>query len=179
MSSRAPAVTQPSPNEAERAWAVTKDTTSPAVLQAYIKQFGATVYGNMARARLSELQAAAPKPPGKLAVASPAGSAPVQNKSSPSPPTINECETLVSTICGMWTFAGNNYIAQWQNGARAQLYVERFDDGGIVITRSDTSGISAGMTARYTGQPKGRGVIGEVIWIENGFSKKGTWNANW
>ncbi len=95
------------------------------------------------------------------------------------PTLINECETSVSTICGVWTLTGTNYIAQWQNGARAQLYIQRFDSGGIVITRSDTSGISAGMTARYTGQPTGNSVSGEVVWVENGFSKKGTWNANW
>ena len=58
-----PALVQPSPNEAERAWAIIKDTTSPGVLQAYIKQFGSTVYSNMARARLRELQAAAPLQP--------------------------------------------------------------------------------------------------------------------
>lgn len=41
--------------EAERAWGVTKDTTSVAVLQDFIRQFGDTPYGSMARARLEEL----------------------------------------------------------------------------------------------------------------------------
>jgi formylglycine-generating enzyme required for sulfatase activity/uncharacterized caspase-like protein len=41
---------------AERAWAVTKDTTSVAVLEEFIRQFGTTVYGGMARARLDELK---------------------------------------------------------------------------------------------------------------------------
>jgi uncharacterized protein YecT (DUF1311 family) len=53
--------------EAERAWGVTKDTTSIAVLQDFIRQFGDTPYGSMARARLGELQrsqqgAVAPRP---------------------------------------------------------------------------------------------------------------------
>jgi uncharacterized caspase-like protein len=48
-------------NEAAEAWRATLGTTSPAVLEAYVKRFGDTVYGDLARARLSELKAAAPK----------------------------------------------------------------------------------------------------------------------
>ena len=45
-----------SPQEqAEHAWAATKDTTSRAVLQDFIRQFADTPYGSMARARLDEL----------------------------------------------------------------------------------------------------------------------------
>jgi formylglycine-generating enzyme required for sulfatase activity len=65
-----PPVTPPQavvpPSEAERAWAVTKDTTSQAVLEDFILQFGSTVYGSTARARLEELkksQAAVVAPP--------------------------------------------------------------------------------------------------------------------
>jgi uncharacterized protein YecT (DUF1311 family) len=43
-------------SEAERAWAVTKDVTSIAVLNDFIRQFGDTPYGSMARARVQELQ---------------------------------------------------------------------------------------------------------------------------
>jgi TIR domain len=43
-------------NDAERAWVATKDTTSPAVLQAFINRFGKTIYGEMASARLEELK---------------------------------------------------------------------------------------------------------------------------
>jgi caspase domain-containing protein len=52
---------QPS-SEAERAWAVTKDTTSRAVLQAFIKRHGNTIYGEMASARLREIEQQAQKP---------------------------------------------------------------------------------------------------------------------
>ena len=56
-----------SDRQAERAWGVTKDTTSIAVLQDFIRQFGGTPYGSMARARLEELKRsqqapAAPRP---------------------------------------------------------------------------------------------------------------------
>jgi hypothetical protein len=79
------AAPQPSTADAERAWAVTKDTTSIAVLQDFVRQFGKTPYGSMARARLKELQAAAaPKPPDKVAVATP-GAAP----SAPAPVAIS------------------------------------------------------------------------------------------
>jgi uncharacterized protein YecT (DUF1311 family) len=37
---------------------VTKDTTSVAVLEDFVRQFGATPYGSMARARLQELKSA-------------------------------------------------------------------------------------------------------------------------
>ena len=57
----APPPPQPS-SEAERAWAVTKDTTSRAVLQAFIKRHASTIYGEMASARLKELEQQAQKP---------------------------------------------------------------------------------------------------------------------
>src|SRR5262249_44400824 len=45
-------------DDAAQAWAVTKDTTSIAVLAEFIRVYGDTVYGGMARARLGELQRA-------------------------------------------------------------------------------------------------------------------------
>ncbi len=50
-------------NEAAEAWRATLGTTSPAVLEAYVKRFGDTVYGDLARARLSELKADAKQAP--------------------------------------------------------------------------------------------------------------------
>jgi uncharacterized protein YecT (DUF1311 family) len=56
----------PATSEAERAWSVTKDSTSVAVLNDFIRQFGDTPYGSMARARVQELAksaaVAAPRP---------------------------------------------------------------------------------------------------------------------
>jgi Caspase domain/Domain of unknown function (DUF4189) len=55
-----PQVSPPAPpptnDAAERAWATTKDTTSIAILEDFIRHFGSTVYGSMARARLDELR---------------------------------------------------------------------------------------------------------------------------
>jgi uncharacterized caspase-like protein len=43
---------------AAQAWAVTQNTTSVAVLEDFIRQFGTMIYGSMARARLEELKKA-------------------------------------------------------------------------------------------------------------------------
>jgi hypothetical protein len=52
-----PAVAAPSvTDEAARAWSVTQNTTSIAVMEDFIRQFGGTAYGSMARARLQEMK---------------------------------------------------------------------------------------------------------------------------
>ncbi len=52
-------------DEAARAWSVIQNTASIAVIEDFIRQFGSTVYGSMARARLEELKK------GQLAAANP------------------------------------------------------------------------------------------------------------
>ena len=51
-----PAMAPTATDEAARAWSVTQNTTSIAVLEDFIRQFGNTAYGSMARARLGELK---------------------------------------------------------------------------------------------------------------------------
>jgi hypothetical protein len=71
-----PPVLQPTQiDPAEHAWAVTKDTTSLAVLEDFIRQFGSTPYGSMARARLNEIkknQVAVVEPPARSTMEAPA-----------------------------------------------------------------------------------------------------------
>ncbi len=43
-------------SEAGQTWSVVKDSTNQSVLEAFVKQFGDTVYGALARARLEELR---------------------------------------------------------------------------------------------------------------------------
>jgi formylglycine-generating enzyme required for sulfatase activity len=68
--------TPPVIDAAERAWVVTQNTTSVAVLEDFIRQFGATPFGSMAKARLEELKksqtaaAAVVVPPAPFASAS-------------------------------------------------------------------------------------------------------------
>ncbi len=53
----APPVVAPTvADEAVRAWSVTQNTTSIAVMEDFIRQFGGTAYGSMARARLQEMK---------------------------------------------------------------------------------------------------------------------------
>lgn len=95
------------------------------------------------------------------------------------PQSLDECETYTSEICGMWTLQGDHINAVWNNGAKATLNVEQFDDNGVVITRQDTDGSSAGLTARYEGRPIGNHVDGSVTWNWNGSTWSGTWKADW
>jgi carboxyl-terminal processing protease len=78
-----PATPAPVESAAAQAWAASKDTTSVAVLEAFIRQHGDSIYGPLARARRDELSSAqvavaksipptgpadsAPKPPTPLA----------------------------------------------------------------------------------------------------------------
>src|SRR5260370_463818 len=63
-------------DQARQAWTATQNSTSVAVLEDFIRQFGSTPYGSMARARLDELrqEAATVAPP-----VSPAGPPPPAN----------------------------------------------------------------------------------------------------
>jgi hypothetical protein len=95
------------------------------------------------------------------------------------PQSLQECETYTSEICGTWTRMGDQFNAQWDNGASAMLNVERWDNGAVVLTRHDTEGSSAGLTARYEGRCTGNHVDGTVTWTWNGSTWSGTWSANW
>lgn len=55
----------PSLSAAAQAWDVTKDTDSPAVLEAFIKQFPNSVFAGFAKARLAELARQHSKPPAR------------------------------------------------------------------------------------------------------------------
>jgi hypothetical protein len=95
------------------------------------------------------------------------------------PQSLQECETYTSEICGTWTRMGDQFNAKWDNGASATLNVERWDNSAVVLTRHDTVGSSAGLTARYEGQCTGNHVEGMVTWTWNGSTWSGTWSANW
>lgn len=59
---RAIAVTPaPSSNEIAEAWRAVSTTTSPTVLEAFVRRFGDSIYGDLARARLQDLKASETK----------------------------------------------------------------------------------------------------------------------
>jgi uncharacterized caspase-like protein len=130
-------------SEAGQAWAVTKDTTSIAVMQAFIKEFGNTVYGQMARARLQELQVAAapPKPHERVASVAPAAPAHADNSKT--------CRSIVGTWTswasrlygdndtrfladgkiihpsskGTWSCKDGQYVHQWDTFGKRGPYI--------------------------------------------------------
>jgi uncharacterized caspase-like protein len=60
VTARAPAVSpapSPSANEIAEAWRAVSATTSPTVLDAFVRRFGDSIYGDLARARLQDLKA--------------------------------------------------------------------------------------------------------------------------
>ena len=67
-----PVVARPPVSEAARAWNVTKDTTSTAVLRAFIKLYKDSVFSELARVRVKELEAQAKTKRPKVALLPPA-----------------------------------------------------------------------------------------------------------
>jgi formylglycine-generating enzyme required for sulfatase activity/uncharacterized caspase-like protein len=62
----APSIAPPPQEPAAQAWAAVKDTTSQSVLEDFIRRYGDSIYGTLARARMEELkrsQVAAVAPP--------------------------------------------------------------------------------------------------------------------
>jgi hypothetical protein len=94
------------------------------------------------------------------------------------PQTLHECENGV--VCGTWTLQGNQYYANWENGATAILTVDSWGASGVVINRHDYGGASAGLSARYEGQLNGNAIEnGKITWTFEGSTHSGTWTANW
>jgi hypothetical protein len=154
----APPPVAPSSSEAGPAWAVTKDTTSIAVMQAFIKEFGDTVYGQMARARLQELQVAAapPKPHERVASVAPAAAA--------HPDKSKACRSVVGTWTswasriygendtrfladgkiihpsskGTWSCKDGQYVHQWETFGKRGPYILS-PDGKQLVKIEDNS----------------------------------------
>jgi hypothetical protein len=95
----------------------------------------------------------------------------------PIPSKMSECE---GNTCGTWTFNGHDGKARWQNGAIANLTVQRFDSAVVVIKRIDVGGSTPGLTAMYTGTLHGNRIEGNVTWTWPGHFKTpptGKWSA--
>lgn len=103
---------------AERAWAVTQNTTSIAVLEDFIRQFGNTPYGSMARARLEELKKS------QVAAVPPAA------KNPSSPAATGPC----AKILGTWRWYNNVLVTVNANGTTSQS-----DGGSATIVCADGS----------------------------------------
>jgi TPR repeat protein len=97
------------------------------------------------------------------------------------PAHMSECEGKDNATCGTWTFTGSEGLGNWRHGAIAELTVQQFDPGWVIIRRSDSSGISQGLTAVYLGKIVENRVEGTVTWTWPGHwnnkPSKGTWFA--
>jgi hypothetical protein len=98
------------------------------------------------------------------------------------PNKLEQWETSFLTFPGFWQLTGYRTMKGiWINGAVASLTVERFDTDAVVITRTDTLGLTPGISARYTGRFTNPGVIeGTVTWNWPGvigYPRSGTWGA--
>jgi hypothetical protein len=82
---------------------------------------------------------------------------------------------------GTWTRQGNTFDAVWNNGAKATLTIEKFDQDQIVIKRDDTgASVSHNFKATYTGRLSGNSIVdGKVAYEQNGNKWAGTWSARW
>ena len=121
---------------AAQAWAVTRDTTSQAVLKDFIRQFGKTVYGSMARARLEELKKtqvaaipppahAMPSPPSAAMAPPPVGTLPGAGGAAPWHALTSDAGTAFD---GIWRFemSGGPYC-----GVQSGKF-PRWISGGII-----------------------------------------------
>ena len=128
---------------AAQAWAATRDTTSQAVLEDFIRQFGNTIYGSMARARLEELknvQVAAVAPPAQ-AVPPPPAAAPTQTAVAALP----DASATAPTGQPPTSNAGNAFDGIWQFDLSGGPYC-------FIKTMSFPRRISGGVITTVDGQ---------------------------
>ncbi len=92
------------------------------------------------------------------------------------PKTLNECETYDTQICGTWTLVGDNFNANWGTNNKGTVKIQRWDAGGVVLTRNDVKGLSV----RYDGNISGNQIVNGVItWTGTTSIWSGTWSAEW
>lgn len=71
------------------------------------------------------------------------------------PQTLHERENGGSNICSTWILQGNQYNANWDNGATATLSVVSWGVSDVILTRNGVGGSSASLSARYEGKING------------------------
>jgi len=126
-----PSTAPPSPNPVELAWNSIQNSTSISEVEEFIRQYGSTVYGSMARARLDELK--------KIQEKNQIAAVPPQH-AAVEPPKADRCSTAVGTWTitvfrtatvtfnanrtatnsnigtGTWSCSNGQYSVTWQGG---------------------------------------------------------------
>jgi hypothetical protein len=104
-------------SEAAQVWSATKDTSSAAVLEAFIRQYGKTPYGALARARLEEVRA------NQVAVVAPPAARP------PVPETPPPASGGARTLAGSEIWVSFNPAGE----AAARRVIERLKSLGVRV----------------------------------------------
>jgi len=123
-------------DRAAQAWMVTKDTTSVGVLEDFIRQFGNTPYGSMARARVEEL-----KQKNVAAAVAPAAS-PNMNSAPPGPPNDASERAWAATQNTTNITVLESFIARFPGTFYADLARARIDElkkGQVAVAVSPTT----------------------------------------
>lgn len=122
-SPRAPAASAvaPSSGEIAEAWRAVATTTSPAVLEAFVRRFGDSIYGDLARARLQDL-----KTPDTKVAAKPDERSlhPAQNAAVPAP-TAAPMSPAVNAGAAV---APNSYLGCFKDDSKRDLDGHNFYD---------------------------------------------------
>ena len=156
---REPALPPPAPtpaSEAAQVWSVTKDTSSTAVLEAFIRQFGETVYGPLARARLDEVRRS------QVAVVAPPAAAPVVPPATP--PATAEPATAPVPQGQFRTFRGAEVWVSWnpKGDATARRVIARLKSLGVRVMEDRKDG-NEGWDRDLDHDPKHAALVRELV----------------
>jgi hypothetical protein len=113
----------PSANEIAEAWRAVSTTTSPTVLDAFVRRFGDSIYGDLARARLQDLKAQDTK----VAMAKPDERSlhPAQKAAAPATPSAT---AAVTPAIAATTPAVNGYLGCFKDDSKRDLDGHTFYD---------------------------------------------------
>jgi TPR repeat protein len=100
-----------------------------------------------------------------------------KGKSLDIPDILSMCEKVDG--CSSWHMNGKQGQGSWDDGAIADLTVERFDDSAVVIRRSDSKGLTRGLSGLYVGAMVDGKIIGVVTLSWPGHAPDGitSWEA--
>lgn len=164
----------PAPDAAAaQAWQATRDTTSVAVLDDFIRQFGNTPYGSMARARRDELrdsqtnsQVAALPPPGHPPAGGLATRAPPPAADLPKPRAASESCSNRSHALGTDLYCASSVLSPQQGNTYGVGHLFDGNRGAAWVEGAPGQGIGEWITVEFNSARLVRSIV-----IDNGYQK--------
>ncbi|MEO8667582.1 MAG: caspase family protein [Bauldia sp.] len=171
--------------EAAAAWAAAQGTTSAAVLKAYIARYKGTIFGEMAVARLEELQGAAAPAPASTPSPSPSTSpsdedmfanAPPEDEPADATPVVARSLTIEPqvTAVGKWAegvaFDGHSL---WVAESGQRTIAELDPDSRALIRRVNVGRLPVGMEATADGRVFSLVQTDKSVWMQAPGAAKG------